>query len=266
MTDGYRQCTDVCGKEKPLSEFYFRKDTKKYKNICKECHSKKCNKYRQNNHEKILFAKKKYRDNNKDDLNEKAKRYAKNNREKINQNKKGNPKTKAAKNRYYEKHKNEILLKQKQYREKNADEINARRRNKSKETKSAVREKALIRHNERMGTDINYKIAVHLRGRLNIAIRHGQKVGSAVNDLGCSIKYLIEYFTPMFYTNTETGEPMSWENYGLWHIDHIMPLSSFDLTDKKQFSAACNYKNLQPLWAKDNLKKGDRIKEQINDS
>lgn len=48
---------------------------------------------------------------------------------------------------------------------------------------------------------------------------------------------------------------MSWENYGEWHIDHIKPCSSFDLSDPKQQKECFNYTNLQPLWAIDNLKK-----------
>jgi hypothetical protein len=51
---------------------------------------------------------------------------------------------------------------------------------------------------------------------------------------------------------------MSWQNQGQWHIDHIKPLSQFDLTDFKQLQEACNYKNLQPLWAKDNLRKSNK--------
>lgn len=51
---------------------------------------------------------------------------------------------------------------------------------------------------------------------------------------------------------------MSWTNYGDWHIDHIKPLASFDLTDRVQLLVACHFTNLQPLWAEENLKKGDR--------
>ena len=110
-------------------------------------------------------------------------------------------------------------------------------------------------------TNINYKIKKILRNRLHDALKNSYKCGSAVRDLGCSINELKQYLEKMFYNNPRTGESMSWENYGFygWHIDHIVPLSSFNLTDREQFLKAVHYTNLQPLWMKENLSKGDKI-------
>lgn len=86
-----------------------------------------------------------------------------------------------------------------------------------------------------------------------MAIRRVPKTGSAVKDLGCTIVEFRAYLETLFQ------EGMTWENYGEWHIDHIIPLSSFDLSDRDQVLKACHYTNLQPLWAKDNLRKGAKL-------
>ena len=101
---------------------------------------------------------------------------------------------------------------------------------------------------------MNFKIKHSLRARIGHALKNSQKSGSAVRDLGCSIEKFRDHLEVRFVSN------MSWINYGHkgWHIDHIVPLSSFDLTDPKQFREACHYTNLQPLWAKDNLIKGSK--------
>ncbi len=52
---------------------------------------------------------------------------------------------------------------------------------------------------------------------------------------------------------------MSLDNYGELHVDHIKPCASFDLSDPEQQRLCFNYKNLQPLWAADNLSKADSI-------
>lgn len=97
----------------------------------------------------------------------------------------------------------------------------------------------------------NRRIAVNLRGRLNQAIKKSYKGGSAVRDLGCSIEEFKVYLECRFQPG------MSWDNYGAggWHIDHIVPLCRFDLSSSMELKKACNYTNLQPLWANDNLEK-----------
>lgn len=101
-------------------------------------------------------------------------------------------------------------------------------------------------------TDINYKITCNLRTRLWSAIKNDYKSGSAVNDLGCTIEYFKTYIELKF----EHG--MSWDNWGrdTWHLDHIKPLSSFNLSNREEFLSAVNYKNIKPMWFKDNLSKG----------
>lgn len=108
--------------------------------------------------------------------------------------------------------------------------------------------------NKRYKEDLEFRIAYKLRNRMYAAVKRNSKNGSAVSDLGCSIKEFKIYIENMF----ESG--MTWDNYTLdgWHIDHIIPLCSFDLTDREQVKKACHYTNLQPLWAEDNLAKGSR--------
>ena len=103
--------------------------------------------------------------------------------------------------------------------------------------------------------NINAKISARLRIRTNHAIRGRFKPGSAIKDLSCSVEFLREYLESKWQPG------MTWENYGVhgWHIDHIIPLDSFDLTDREQFLKAVHYTNLQPLWALDNILKGNRL-------
>lgn len=107
--------------------------------------------------------------------------------------------------------------------------------------------------------DINFKIATNLRSRLGKALKRNQKTGSAINDLGCSIDRLKILLQLRFIRNPRNQKQiMTWENYGEWHIDHIIAISKFNLVDRKQLLKACNYTNLQPMWAKDNISKGDK--------
>ena len=108
-------------------------------------------------------------------------------------------------------------------------------------------------HIDRKKKDIQFKLTSLLRSRLYIAIKNNQKTGSSVHDLGCTIEDFKIYLESLFLPG------MTWENWTKsgWHIDHIKPLSRFNLSDREELLKACHYSNLQPLWAKDNLRKSN---------
>ena len=70
---------------------------------------------------------------------------------------------------------------------------------------------------------------------------------------GCTPKQLREHIEAQFKRG------MTWQNYGKWHIDHIMPCSAFDLTNPDHVKICFNWQNLRPLWAKQNASKGKKI-------
>jgi len=73
-----------------------------------------------------------------------------------------------------------------------------------------------------------------------------------------NIQSLMHYIAKQFKCDLK-GKPMTWDNYGEWHIDHIKPCISFDLTCPIQQKKCFHYTNLQPLWAIDNLKKHAKL-------
>lgn len=104
---------------------------------------------------------------------------------------------------------------------------------------------------ERYAKDVEFRLAVLLRTRLRDALGNNYRSGSSIRDLGCSVSELKEHLERQFL------EGMSWGNQGYygWHIDHIAPLSSFNLSNRDEFLVACHYTNLRPLWWLDNIKK-----------
>jgi len=72
--------------------------------------------------------------------------------------------------------------------------------------------------------------------------------------VGCSPGFLRNHIEALFMPG------MTWENYGEWHIDHIVPLSWFPFrADESWMFVASHWTNLQPMWAKDNLTKSNRF-------
>jgi hypothetical protein len=139
----------------------------------------------------------------------------------------------------------------KKYHQQNRARMQARRRKYRLEHREQRRQ--YERQNRQLNIDI--RIRQNIRSRIRSFLKKDKKIGSAVSYLGCSVGELKLYLECKFQPG------MTWSNWSKngWHIDHIKPLCSFELTDIEQFKQACHYTNLQPLWSTDNLIKGGKF-------
>lgn len=175
------------------------------------------------------IKKKLYYQNNKEKIIEKSKFYYKNNREKIlNIRKKHNKTIKK-----YKRSK-ESILKKKEY-----------------EKSKKYKEKRNFKLREKYKNDIFFKIKAILRSTLYKSIKRDKKCDQSFNLIGCTPREFKLYMEKQF-DNT-----MSWENHGLktWHIDHIIPIYTFDLTKEEEQKKCFHYTNMRPLSAKENIKR-----------
>lgn len=105
-------------------------------------------------------------------------------------------------------------------------------------------------------TDPKQVILRRLRKRLSVCVRKTGKTmvpWPSLELIGCTRPELVAHLENQFKPG------MSWANRNLWHIDHIRPCASFDLTDPIQIKQCFHYTNLQPLWALENIIKGKKI-------
>ena len=141
---------------------------------------------------------------------------------------------------YYKKNKKEITARNKEWKERNPDQ---HRHGQNKYQK------------RRRKSDPAYRIKMNLSRRMNEAVmdQGAMKLGTSLSLFGCSADELKAHLESQF------TKGMSWDNYGVygWHIDHIKPCSSFDLTLDSEQKICFHYSNVQPLWAKDNILKSD---------
>lgn len=106
-----------------------------------------------------------------------------------------------------------------------------------------------------------YKLKHMVRQALNTRIKLKNPRYRSIWYMGYTIKEMRKHIESQF------KEGMSWDNYGRkgWHIDHIRPLSMFNFFNSdgsinhQQVREAMSLKNLQPLWAEDNLIKGSKV-------
>ena len=221
-----KQCTNC----KEIKEFnYFPKDKSKKDGLyprCKSCKIIYQKQYSIENPDKI----KEYRTKNKEILYEKKK---------INRN------------LYPEKEKQWY----KEWVLKNKEKKQAYMKQYRQDNKEKIKATTAIYYQNNPEIALKIKIAKNLRTRISYAFKNKKfiKEEETIKMLGCDFNFFMKHIESLF------TQGMNWDNYGIngWHIDHIIPISSGK--DYNQMCSLNHYTNLQPLWAKENIRKGNKI-------
>lgn len=203
----------------------------KYANsLCRKCYNK-------------IYSKKYYKDNKQKFVDAAYNQYYNNREESLKYKKeywlKNKGKLKSYNHEYYLKNKERMQRQMKEYYEENKKELNKR---------------GSIRKKEDMKNNPYLRLVENLRSRISMAVKYHKEIKacSAIKLLGTNINTVREHLQNQF------KDGMTWENQGAWHVDHIIPCNSFDLTKEEEQRKCFHYTNLQPLWAKENLSKGPK--------
>lgn len=232
----YKICNQ-CDIEKEIDEFNkWSRSKDGFRNYCRECQKEYQKSYRSKNKTLIKIKSIEYRTKNKD----KICAYS------------SSDKRKLQKKKYYEKNKDKIKLKNKEYYHLNSEE----RKKSSKDYRESIKNTEKYKNSRREYNKKWRKENRHITSWRKLLRRALNYIGCVKEDrtidiLGYSPIQLKEHMETLFTTG------MSWENYGEWHIDHIVPISKF--SKETPINIINSLDNLQPLWAKDNLIKGNKI-------
>ena len=144
-------------------------------------------------------------------------------------------------------------IKSKARYEKNGEEIRTKVLNHYYKNHTVIRKKRKGYASKRSKVDIKFKLIRRLRNRLYSALKETEwkKHTHFYEYIGCTLDEL------KLHIESQFTEGMTWDKYGEFHIDHIIPLSSAQT--EEELYKLCHYTNLQPLWATDNIKKGNKI-------
>lgn len=239
----------ICGIKKPLSEFRFRNDSKKYRNECKDCLNRYGANYRRTHKEQMTEFNKKYYREHKAELTEYNKNYQ---RLHLDKYRKYNKK---CRENMTEEQKQKANERYKRFRErKKNDQIYIEKiREWSRESSKRRRKKITAYEQARKQKDPIFKLKKQIRNEIRASFnRRGFRKSKHTEEIiGCDTEFLCDYLCKTFLQRYGT----EYDGKESVHIDHIKPLSN--AKTEQDVKRLCHYSNLQLLKAKDNLYKGD---------
>lgn len=223
-----------CEEEKPFEEFVrdiYKRDG--YTSNCKECRRI------ENNKPKNIEARKRYKAKNRAKARKEGRKYY------IKTKSKSSAKSKL----WYKEHTEYHASLTKKWREKNLERAKKLAADGFQRNKKRINQKK----KERKNIDPVFKLRINTANLIRTSLRRKDviKRSKSLEILGCSIAFF------KIHIRNQFTEGMSWSNYGKWHLDHIYPTSLAQTTD--DVLRLNHYKNFQPLWALNNIRKSNKI-------
>ncbi len=154
---------------------------------------------------------------------------------------------------YQKNNKEKIRQTKKEYAKNNRERIGSNRKEWIKNNLEHHRESNRNYVKNRRNVDPGFKLLGNLRHRVNLALKENRKSVTTSNLIGCSIDELWNHLESQF------KDGMTKTNYGsIWHVDHYIPCNAFVLSKEQEQRRCFNWKNLQPMFAAENMSKGDK--------
>lgn len=249
-----------CGNLKYFDEFIKDKMKKNgLSSCCKLCKKK----YRDEHKTELKIMFKNWRLNHKEKQKEYRKKWCQNNPEYFKQYRVKNKKRIIKKdNEWKEKNKERRIKYNNEWIAKNPEKrreyalkwrINNPDKAKNKSKKDSAKRRSTLRG--KLNNTMSRSISMSLKNGIK-ARRHWEAV----------VGYTVEQLKMSLEKNFKTG--MTWENYGQWHIDHKIPISVFNYETPEDidFKKCWALSNLQPLWAKENIAKKNKLNKPFQPS
>jgi len=230
-----------CLVEKEISYFGNNKNEKDGKSIyCSNCELIRAREYREKNRNKVNQSSKKWRQNNPEKYQETVKKY-------IEKNPEMTSKERNKKYRKDDEYRKKISEKRKEYYQNNLDKERENRKKYYYDNKKNERNKNDEWRKKKLKTDGFFRMKRRLRERIRDYMK-GDAIGKKTKEI-----VGLDYVEFKNYISEKFSDGMTWENYGKWHLDHIIPLC--EAKNVEELIKLNYYTNLQPLWVEDNLKK-----------
>jgi hypothetical protein len=161
--------------------------------------------------------------------------------------------------KYYESNKEKISEYYSEWREDNKERLKEYQKKWREENRDKLRKTKRDYERNRKASDPLYKLISNFRTAIYTVLKESNvdKYGHYFDILQYTPEELINHLEKQF---TDT---MSWDNYGIWHVDHKLPITSFDIQEMgdEEFMRCWSLDNLQPMWGEENIRKSNKILE-----